>query len=302
MLNGVAPAGRGLDTLRAALEAGTGVLVVAGDDEWGPDAVSVLPGLLSEAIDRSTTGAGLITSVDASYPAVAPLRELRRSGFAAARFFQYRRLAAGNDARVVARFDDGNVALAERAVGRGRIVVWASSLDTLWNDLALRPVFVPFVHGLLRHLAGFVDVPPAFTVGQIVQPATLGRSPGKAAAAAGAASVTVRTPTGAQSVVSATAALPLAEAGFYELRGDGTSTAVAVNVDRGESDLTRLVPEELAASVAGDPGAATAAAGPVTAEDEEHRSGFWWYLLLAALVLLTIESVLANRLATAPVR
>ena len=49
-------------------------------------------------------------------------------------------------------------------------MVWTSSLDLDWNDLALKPVFLPFVHQTVRTLAGFEDRPAALTVGQVATP------------------------------------------------------------------------------------------------------------------------------------
>jgi len=69
----------------------------------------------------------------------------------AARMFQYRQCAPAQGATVVARFDDGTAALVERRVGAGTVLTWTSSLDSYWNDLALRPVFVPFVHQAMKH-------------------------------------------------------------------------------------------------------------------------------------------------------
>ena len=51
-----------------------------------------------------------------------------------------------DSARVLARFDDGTPALVEGHRGKGTVVVWTSTLDQFWNDLALQPVFLPFVH------------------------------------------------------------------------------------------------------------------------------------------------------------
>ena len=40
--------------------------------------------------------------------------------------------------RVIARFDDGAVAMAERKIGSGNVILWSSTLDNYWNDLALK--------------------------------------------------------------------------------------------------------------------------------------------------------------------
>lgn len=54
--------------------------------------------------------------------------------------------------KAILRFSDGSVAMAERAVGLGRVVMFASSADTAWNDLAVRPAFVPLLHRTLGML------------------------------------------------------------------------------------------------------------------------------------------------------
>lgn len=62
------------------------------------------------------------------------------------------RTAAG----VVLRYADGSPAVVERAVGRGRVWMMGSTAGTAWNDLAVRPVFVPLLH---RSLASMIDTP-----------------------------------------------------------------------------------------------------------------------------------------------
>ena len=57
--------------------------------------------------------------------------------------------------RVIARFDDGAVAMAERKVGSGQVIVWTSTLDNYWNDFFQKPVYLPFVHEVVRHLATY---------------------------------------------------------------------------------------------------------------------------------------------------
>lgn len=54
--------------------------------------------------------------------------------------------------KTILRFSDGSIAMAERALGLGRVVMFASSADTAWNDLAVRPAFVPLLHRTLGTL------------------------------------------------------------------------------------------------------------------------------------------------------
>ena len=37
----------------------------------------------------------------------------------------------------------------------GRVLVWTSTLDVTWNDLALKPVFLPFIHRVGATLAAY---------------------------------------------------------------------------------------------------------------------------------------------------
>ena len=49
------------------------------------------------------------------------------------------------DAGVVDAPVSGSVALAERRVGDGRVLVFSSTFDGYWNDLPVQPVFLPLV-------------------------------------------------------------------------------------------------------------------------------------------------------------
>jgi hypothetical protein len=54
--------------------------------------------------------------------------------------------------KAILRYSDGSIAMAERALGLGRVVMFASTADTAWNDLAVRPAFVPLLHRTLGTL------------------------------------------------------------------------------------------------------------------------------------------------------
>ena len=96
--------------------------------------------------------------------------------------------------------------------------------------------------------------------------------------------------------------IPVDDPGFYTLRwsdddSDYTRT-VAANLDRMESDLSKLDPEELTAALTygtvttGDRGLTN----QVTPENREARQAWWWYLLVLVFVLLAAETALSNYL------
>ena len=174
-------------------------------------------------------------------------------------------------AKVIARFDDGAVAVAERKVGRGMVLAWASTFDSYWNDLPLKPVFVPFVHQVMHHLGRYVEPRPWYTVGDTYDPADAPPA-GTAGRAAAGSTFTVLAPSGRTvEPVSAPGArtVPLTETGFYEIRPAASAAdpiVVAVNGAPGESDLSPVDPAELVAGVT-----AAAATPGVAAGHENHR-------------------------------
>jgi hypothetical protein len=102
------------------------------------------------------------------------------------------------------------------------------------------------------------------------------------------------------------ALLELDEQGFYEVRdaagGGATGTALAVNLDTSESDLSPLDPQELVAAVTGRARGNDSTVGDdveVRPADLERRQAIWWYLLLAGVVILAAETLLSNRLSRA---
>jgi hypothetical protein len=291
------PSGAAARQLEASVRGGAGLLLALGErSTWPDEAPDLLPGRLGGAEDRSGTRGGTLGFVDDSHPAFEIFRAPHSGDLTAARVFRYRRLDA--PPRVVARFDDGAVAVAERLVGAGRVMAWTSTLDSYWNDLALKPVFVPFVHQTMKHLARYIEARTAYTIGDAVDPAALA-APG----APRAGQFVALTPGGVRvpiAVGEPRGTLVMEERGFYEIRMPGGETAiVAANVDPAESDLTPFDPAELVGAVAGEAGSAGASGGEapeLTVAEQERRQALWWYLLAGGLLLLVAEAVVANRL------
>ena len=267
------PAG-GAGALRKFVERGGGLLVVAGDrSSWPQGEADLLPGTLGPSVDRTTGRSGTLGFLDYSHPVFEVFKAPRSGDFSAAHIFRYRAFEAGPTDRVIARYDDGAVAAAERRVGNGRVIVWTSPLDDTWTDIGVKPVFLPLVHQLVRHLAQYEPSTSWFTVGQVLD---------LAARAKTKVDRIVVTPAGER--VSQAGSRPneglleLDEQGVYEVRsagaGDGRPEALAVNLDPAESDLTPLDPGELVAAVTGraTPGSVEPVAPQEMTRDEaEHR-------------------------------
>jgi len=59
--------------------------------------------------------------------------------------------------RVVLSYADGTPAIMERPWGLGRVVLFSSTADTAWNDLAVRLAFVPLLHRTLGAIVSRQD-------------------------------------------------------------------------------------------------------------------------------------------------
>jgi len=287
------------DRLTRFVSAGAGLLIVAGPHAtWPAHAAAAVPALPGEAVDR-TTAPSRLGGLEYSHPVFELFRAPRSGDFAAARFYGYRATAqpAG---QVLARFDDGTPALLERNVGAGRVLLWTSTLDLEWNDMPVKPVFLPFLYSMTKYLADYSEAPASLTVGQVIPAPRHG--PGRGASASRGGTVAVA-PSGTRvSVESEDGALELGEQGFYDVRTPGAgadaATVLASNVDLSESDLTPMDPRELQAAVAGRGPGSTAGLGEARPSDDSQAQAqrLWWYLLVAGGLLLAGETLLSNRL------
>ena len=223
-----------------------------------------------------------------------PIFEIfRQSGrLAAAKVFGYHRAKPGEQASVLARFEDGSPALIEASHGSGKTLLFTSTFDASWNDLPLTPIYLPLVRQMTRHLGereerAWHQLGESFAV-----PATKDGTP-PAIDAPNGERVTDRKQTSMGEWI-----IDAREPGFYRLRYPNRPDFAAVDLDGKESDLTPLKVDEFVASVTGADPKATAAAVAgerVSNEELESRQRVWWVLLIAALLLFVAEAVLARR-------
>jgi hypothetical protein len=287
------------------VQGGGGLWVALGEGiRWPGDNLDLLPGPIDGPADRDGRG-GSLGFVDYSHPIFTVFSTPRSGDLTAPRFFRYRPLGVGSETSVLARFDNGDAAMAEHQVGEGRVLVWTSTLDTFWNDFARNPIYLPFVHKTVEYLADYDAPTAALTAGQVLD---LSAYPAAAELDVASPNLVVRDPS-EDRIDTGTNGRPgfidLQEQGFYEIRdtdAPGTDPVlVAVNVDLSESNLEQVDPQELVAIVTGR------AAGDrsvteereLRPEDLERRQTLWWYLLIGALGFLATETVMSNRLSRA---
>jgi hypothetical protein len=279
------------EQLTKFVEAGGGLFVAFGERAtWPAAAASVIPAMPAGTADRTRGTPGRIGSLEYGHPVFESFRAPRSGDFSTARFYTYRQVTLEPGTQVLAKFDDAAPALIERKVGRGRSLAWTSTLDVGWNDLALKPVFLPFIHRVGATLASYQQRPAFRTVGEVAPAGdtSAGTHP------------LILTPAGQRLPQDAQpGVVELKEQGFYEIRAgerDPEPRALASNVDLTESDLTRIDPQEVVAGLTGLAGGAApqGSNGTITNEERERTQRVWWYVLFAGLVLITAETLLAN--------
>jgi hypothetical protein len=294
VLNDTGPISPALADALAKFVNGGGQMIVATGprtqaDEFNASLQQITPATLREAVQTKAGDSVAITEVKFDHPIFEVFQESGR--LASANVIGYFRSEPRRNAAVLARFEDGSPALVEARTGKGRVLLFTSSLGPSWNDLPLTPLYLPFIHQMVRYAGSreenaWYGLGQTFTVahGQEATPPPVD-TPGGARL-----SESRLTPEGDLLVTAR-------EPGFYRLRYNGQPDFAAVNVDGAEGDFTKLNFGEFMAGVTGGAGSAegSEANGNVSDEEVESRQRVWWSLLLVALLLLLAESFLAQR-------
>jgi hypothetical protein len=208
-------------------------------------------------------------------------------------FFQTAKLTLPQDAntRVAARFSDGSPLLVDRKNGEGHVIVFASALDNVANNLPLQPVWLPFVEQTTHEMGGIGSARTNYHVGSYVDLRTVKEQ-----------NVPVeiigpndqRVLSLSESAKATTFQFPTQ--GFYDIRrANGREEMAAVNPDRRESDFTLLTPDTVNlwknTGVGSFSGTSAASAG----NNNEEASELWWWVLALLAVLAIAETIVGDR-------
>jgi hypothetical protein len=245
-----------------------------------------------------------IGSLDKDDPALAPLTE-PASLYQSVLVYKHFPISWGTQAagRVLARLDDGQPLLVERAVGTGSVLLLGTGVHVDWSNLPLKPLFLPLVTRLTFRLAGAEAERTIVLAGARVNVPL-----GKEAGPAKEAEVEVVRPSGEVLRVRADEQegnifqyADTHEAGVYLVRRVDPQVhaqhAFAVNIDPAESDPTTLSRQELLARLGGRPLLYSESTDDLADMITRLREGTsLWELFLAAVLLgLVLEVFLANR-------
>jgi len=258
---------------------------------------SLLPGQLGDIVkDNNPKFAGWGVEVSKDGGAIASaIRRLPVDMLAEPTIRQYVNVKLGDGGhQVLGIAGTGSPLLAHKPIGRGAVMLWTTTADRDWADLVLSPAYLIALNQSITDLTARSYERPLLTGQPMALPVPDPQ-----------AKVMVRAPGGGEELARIITAenrstLQYAKTdapGFYELAGgkDVASSAVAVNVDPGESDVQIVPLETFRDSMKDLPVRVVVPDDNIGDLVRQSRVGreLWPWFLSAGLALLVIESLLA---------
>ena len=233
----------------------------------------------------------LLAQIDFQSPMFVPFADPRFSDFTKIHFWHHRRLDAEKipGSRILASFDSRDPAILRVQLGKGAVIVLASTWRPADSQLALSSKFVPLLHAILDESAGLPPARAQYFVGdEILLPS-------------GPQPFTMRKPDGSESSIAAGGKYSATDQPGIYVANPGELRFV-VNLDPEESRTSPLAPDRLAAlalPMADKPAAVLAAreAGVhALATEAEQKQKLWRWLVVAAVIFLLVETAIAARM------
>ncbi|MFQ6113300.1 MAG: beta-galactosidase trimerization domain-containing protein, partial [bacterium] len=290
-----------LERLSFYVQGGGGLIIALGDQVNSTIFNRLFRDLTPATLTKLAFGSlnresgSIFAEVDYKHPIFRPFSEAGQGDPSAAQFYQYFQVEPRSSEAVLVRFDDGSPALLERRVGKGKVVLLTSSLDTEWNNLAVKAIFLPILYQIIHYTAAEIKGQKSFLVGKPVAVNSGRWNP------SGKERLFVQTPSGRKIEVQGDMFEQTEEPGIYQLSRESRGPAAAyfaVNVDAKESDLTPMDPEEIKDRYvdASKRKEQIASINSTPLSDElERRQKLWRFAFLSVILILVGETWLANR-------
>ena len=213
------------NALTRYVRGGGSVLIAAGTSAAHHARIPIFGGTTSDAHAYSRNGYAVVGQTDLTHPAMNDA-----AGWTDLKIYYVAGVDA-DGARVIVRLTDQTPLLMEKQIGEGHVLLFASGLDNLTNDLPVRPAFVAFVDRTARYLAGSDSISGSRLVDSFVPLRTAAARTGNPSAG-----VEIIDPDGHRALSLAEAAtaqsFQLTRAGFYQIRfANGHTALIGVNPD-----------------------------------------------------------------------
>jgi hypothetical protein len=285
-----------VEAVRSYVQKGGGLIIAPADRVVAGSFNRLFRGLAPARLDRKHTDLDddfrVIAEIDFRHPISRALQIGQTGYLGSTRFHGYWATTPVEGSEVIMRFDNGQAALLEGRVGRGRVMLFTSSLDTLWNNFPLQGLYLPLMHETLRYLTFQDEKKPSYTVGE---PVRMKVPPGNALRVTDPDGIeTILTSATGDDVYYKTTRTP----GFYSIRGGDLVDFLAVNVSSTESDLSTADPGkigEVLTSRETPSQPPPEGRGPAIDAQVEKSQRLWWWILLIVGLMCLGETILANR-------
>lgn len=234
-----------------------------------------------------------VTTYDHTHNIFKPFESTSKLTLNTAQFFAYVAMEAKPGATVLAKFEDGSPVIIESSKDDHGMLVFGSTVDNKWNDLPLKPSFLPLFHEMIRYVSRYDEGGGWYVLNEGI-PVNGGIERATAAVIDPNGN---RQPLGELSAGESRFFTPVVP-GFYEVRVGPDTRMIAVNPPSSEGNLDSMQPEDLLASVQRTQ-AESQQAGTFDDTDQEdyaRRQMGWWYLLLFAFLAGIAEIYVANRM------
>ena len=150
--------------LAAFVRNGGGLLIFGGDRVTTEGSRALLQaGLIPGTLGANRANEDLPFRIDAwdkEHSILAPFADPQHGDLQRLTFRGCTPLLAADGADVLATFGDGTPALVEHALGKGRVLWFASPCDLSWSDWPRTSLFLPLVHQMVGRLTGLNDGGP----------------------------------------------------------------------------------------------------------------------------------------------
>jgi hypothetical protein len=186
LLNNVATVPAALvDRLQEFVVNGGGLITILGSrvraTELSQRLERVLPAKLGNKLSTSSGNKELfIGEIQRQHPIFEIFQNVHHSYFMTTPFYGAFQSLPNESSQVLARLDDGSPLLLTRNVGKGRSLLFTSSLNIEWNDLPLKSVFLPFLHQMVKYSTSYEAEQYAFVVGEVIPMSVLNPMLGRA--------------------------------------------------------------------------------------------------------------------------
>lgn len=231
----------------------------------------------------------LLTKIDFQNALFAPLADPRYSDFTKIQFWAHQKITLDDSQpwRTLARFDDGDPALLQRSVGKGKLWILAAGWQPTESQLALSTKFVPIIAGMARDIER-EELTATAVVGEAW---TLPSSDTAEIVAADGHRIAYRSLADAEAIDAP---------GIYQYRDGEVEQSVAVNIAVDESrtePMDRSMLEQLGVRFTDQERAQRQAQAKRQLRDAELESQQQWWrvLLLAGLAMIGLETLLSSR-------